>query len=541
MGRKKASLKGRGVDILFGGQAGEQSEQPAAQPVAVTVRPEPATPPGPTEAAPATSAETGRAPTMPNPFAEPSPAPLVSAATPAMETAAAGFNPFAEPAPASPSAAAPPVAEAAAAMPNPFAEPPPPAPAIAAVASVAGEPEMTRPHAEPTPAPEVENPLSHEALSGQPAAPISVSLPAEETPWLADEPPSIAEAVAPEAPSAAGAASIVLPSDPTLFKPAQYGGIAMSIEVMSGSSEYQPPTGMTQTGMKAVTVTESKQEASLEEVQKRIGLEHIKALSKRIDDLYTQLAGGAIANEDSAGVALVSLRTARDKELEDPRQFDEAEYLVNLVQYQISRSTSIQKVRRWSYSWGVPVLLYGSFWLIVFGAGVALSALGLIGKWLTDFGLGEELVATSSALFLSVMAGGLGGVLGLLYSLVRHASVQQDFDRQFLLWYFAQPLLGILMGTIVHLFLVAGLLQAFNATGPIAQAIGALGALAAAFRQNYVYAWMESLLKRFGERAEQPKTGAAAPTEAPPPAPQPEAAGAPALASEAQASSPGVG
>jgi len=556
MAKKKASLKGRGVDILFGGQAGEQAEQPAAPPAVVKAGPEPATPTGLAEVAPAVSGEAGRAAAMPNPFAEPAPSPSVSVARLAPETAAAGFNPFAEPAPAPLAPAALPVVEAAAAMPNPFAEPAP-SPSVSAAGPTLetaaagfnpfaepapappspGEPGMIRPYAEPPPTAtaEVENLLSHEALSGQPTAPISVSLPAEQTPWLADEPPAIADAVAPETPSAAGATSIVVPTDPTLFKPARFGGIAMSLEVMSGAGEYEPATGVTQTGMKAATVAAPKQEASLEEVQQRIGLEHIKALSKRIDDLYAQLAGGAIANEDIAGQALVNLRTARDMELEDPRQFDQAEYLVNLVHYHISRSTSIQKVRRWSYSWGVPVMLYGALWLVAFGAGFALSALGLIGKWLTDFGLGKELVDTSSALFLSVMAGGLGGVLGLLYSLVRHASVQQDFDRQFLLWYFVQPLLGILMGTIVHLFVVAGLFQAFNATGPIAQAIGALGALAAAFRQNYVYAWLESLLKRIGERAEKPET------EAPPPTPQPEAAAAPALASEAQASPPGVG
>ncbi|HET7090252.1 MAG TPA: hypothetical protein VFL17_16570 [Anaerolineae bacterium] len=467
MGRKKPSLKGRGVDILLGGSADEQPKGPAAQPVAVTAEPEPTTLPGSVEAAPGPGVEAGPGAPMPNPFAEPAPALPVYAAKPTTEAGVADFNPFAEPASVSSSAAARPIAEAAATMPNPFAEP---LPAAAA------------------------------------------------------------------APSAAEAASIALPSDPTLFKPAQYGGIAMSIEVMSGSGEYQPPTGVTQTGMKAVTLTSTGEQVSAEEVLQRIGSERIQGLSMRVDDLYAQVAGGAMANAEQAGEALSNLRTARDKELEDPRQFDEAEYLVNLVQYQINHSASIQQVRNWSYTWGVVVFIYGVFWLLVFGAGIAVSALGLVDQWLTDLALDEQTITTASALFLSVTSGGLGAVMGLLYSLNKHAAIQQDFDRQFLLWYYVQPFLGMLMGVIVNLFLFAGVFLV-DATGPAIQAIGALLAIATAFRQNYVYAWLESLLRGFERRASAAEERREA--EAPKPEVQPTTPTAP--AGEAQGSPAGVG
>lgn len=310
----------------------------------------------------------------------------------------------------------------------------------------------------------------------------------------------------------------------------------MSIEVMSGSGEHQPPTGVTQTGMKAVTLTSTGEQVSAEEVLQRIGSERIQGLSMRVDDLYAQVAGGAIANTDQAGEALSNLRTARDKELEDPRQFDEAEYLVNLVQYQINHSASIQQVRNWSYTWGVVVFIYGVFWLLVFGAGIAVSALGLVDQWLTDLALDEQTITTASALFLSVTSGGLGAVMGLLYSLNKHAAIQQDFDRQFLLWYYVQPFLGMLMGVIVNLFLFAGVFLV-DATGPAIQAIGALLAIATAFRQNYVYAWLESLLRGFERRASAAEERREA--EAPKPEVQPVTPAAP--AGEAQGSPAGVG
>jgi hypothetical protein len=186
----------------------------------------------------------------------------------------------------------------------------------------------------------------------------------------------------------------------------------------------------------------------------------------------------------------------------------------------------------------VTVFIYGVFWLLVFGAGIAVSAFGLVGRWLTSLGLSEQIITTASGLFLSVTSGGLGAVMGLLYSLNKHAAIQQDFDRQFLLWYYVQPFLGMLMGVIVNLFLLAGVILV-DATGPAVQAIGALLAIATAFRQNYVYAWLESLLRGFERRAVAAEERKEVPAEAPPPVVQPVTPAAP--AGEAQGSPAGVG
>ncbi|HLF26729.1 MAG TPA: hypothetical protein VJG32_10355 [Anaerolineae bacterium] len=484
MTKSKASLKGKGVDILFGGAVGPAQPTPAIpKPDARPVQPAPATNPFAESTADAAS---------PNPFAEPAPA-------------ATAPNPFAEPAPDT-------------ARPTPLVESPPasieatpPAESLLAESAVnpmpaaqafESSPDVSVPAVEPPAVDETS--FESEAVSGQPATSASTSLPPEEMPWLADEAAPLPDTGEP-APADSGPVSVPLPTDPTLIKTPKIGGLSMSIPVIPDSDTFEPPTGVTHTGLQVLAVSDVKPVASDAEVFKRLGAERPRALSKRIDELYAQIAGGAIASEARANKAMGHLLKARDKELEDPRQFDEAEYLVNVAQYSVSHEATVAQVRIWSYTWGVFVFLYGLIWLTVFGAGMGLATLGLVERWLATLNLEPAVITGASGFFTSVVAGGLGGVLGLLYSLFKHVAIERDFDRQFLLWYLVQPFMGILMGAIVHLFIVAGLFQLLDATGPAFVAIGALIAIAAAFRQHYVYAWLESLLKAFERSSEKSK------------------------------------
>jgi len=223
-------------------------------------------------------------------------------------------------------------------------------------------------------------------------------------------------------------------------------------------------------------------------------------LSRRIDELYTQVAAGAITEASQASETLLYLRQARDKALEDRRQYDEAEYLVNVAQFMVTRASNLQ---RWTVSYAVGIMLYGLVALAVLAAGLVLDRLGILANLIrpalpADLA-GLKNLAEVFTPYNTILWGGIGGVLGLMYSLLKHAAIQQDFDRQYVIWYYGQPFLGLLMGAIVHLFIVAGLFGLLNATSQEAQNIGqtlaALIAVAAAFRQNYIYAWLEWLLK----------------------------------------------
>jgi hypothetical protein len=287
-----------------------------------------------------------------------------------------------------------------------------------------------------------------------------------------------------------------LPGDPTLLKKGPtFVGMYTSLPTIEGAESFEPDTGLTQTDLNIVGISKTEQRVPEEVVLQRIGPERIQKLSKHIDDLYGEVTKGTIADVKRAGEALKYLRLARDKELEDQRQFDEAEYLVNVAQYLVIHAGN---VRQWSYTYGIVLLIYGVLWLLVFAGGLVLDELVL--NFFRTFMTVPPTATSMTDLFTpynTVMWGGIGGVLGLFYSLFKHVAVSQDFDRQFTLWYIVQPFMGMLMGAIVHLFFVAGVFQLVGATDPAFAAIGALLAIASAFRQNYVYAWLEAVLKNF--------------------------------------------
>jgi hypothetical protein len=270
----------------------------------------------------------------------------------------------------------------------------------------------------------------------------------------------------------------------------------VDFQPIENAESFQPPVEGTRRGFTVAAVSKVKPHFSDEEIARRVGAQRVEALSKRIDQLYVKVASGAITEADDASDAMLLLRNARDKELEDPRQYDEAEYLVNVAEYKVTHSTQI---RQWSYSYGIVIFIYGLIWLGLFTAGLIFDE--VLFQWFrTAFPGAVPAEATSMVDFFgpyeTIIWGGIGGILGLLYSLYKHVAIVRDFDRQFVIWYFIQPFMGILTGAIVHLFVVAGIFNLLNTAGPAVQAFGSLAALSFAFRQNYLYAWIEAVLKR---------------------------------------------
>ena len=66
---------------------------------------------------------------------------------------------------------------------------------------------------------------------------------------------------------------------------------------------------------------------------------------------------------------------------------------------------------------------------------------------------GSKSVSDLPFLLGSMVWGGLGGVLGGLYALVKHLSWERDFDRQYLMWYLTRPVTGVLVGAVVYILL----------------------------------------------------------------------------------------
>jgi hypothetical protein len=119
-----------------------------------------------------------------------------------------------------------------------------------------------------------------------------------------------------------------------------------------------------------------------------------------------------------------------------------------------------QQVRRWSLTWGVFILVYGLVCLI----GLLFSAL-IAMRWLPGLESGGYIASNLIlAAWPVAVAGGMGGVLSMLRNLYEHVSIARDFDRQHLMSYLVQPVLGAIFGFVIYLLLTTGFLTLDAAT-----------------------------------------------------------------------------
>jgi len=233
-----------------------------------------------------------------------------------------------------------------------------------------------------------------------------------------------------------------------------------------------------------------------------------KALHQQIDDLYKQVATEFSSPPEKAERALSLLREARQVLLETPEEYVAAEYRTMQVRAMLDR---VRESRKQSGHYGPRILVYETVWLVILLAGLIFAA--PFAGWLTRIAqigvVNEQAMLSIYPIFNTMIWGGIGGVVGALYSLWWHISDQQDFDRNYLTWYLVQPLLGLVLGGIVYLLLAGGfLLLQVNLQDPdastAARLIPYLTAVLAGFRQNFVYEQFNRLISLF---APPPRSG----------------------------------
>ncbi|HEX9926264.1 MAG TPA: hypothetical protein VGD99_26640 [Anaerolineae bacterium] len=235
-----------------------------------------------------------------------------------------------------------------------------------------------------------------------------------------------------------------------------------------------------------------RDEAIAMEVARYIGKERRRALDDQIEALYDEVAKELSVITDDAEFALRTLSEAQDIILEDPRQYDEALYRVAVVKTMIARKRNL---RRWSYTWGSFVFFYGLVWVIAFAVGfIATPTIREI------LGTGPGDVNAIRTAWFSALAGGIGGVIGIFYSLYWHVSMKQDFDRQYVMYYFVQPIMGFFLGAVIYFifqggFGAVGISGADAASNDVVVAIQVITGWVAGFRQRVVFEMIEKIVK----------------------------------------------
>jgi hypothetical protein len=384
-----------------------------------------------------------------------------------------------------------------------------------------------------TPAPRVEEaPPTPTYPSATPAPTVEAPSPPEMPPRRWEEaaygpPPRMPEpAPAEAAPTAPPGRPLVSPYDrpPPEIKP---GGYLVEHPVAVGEEAGLPTGVVPRKGREEQVEAERGEEIpsqispqiSERTVLGRLGEKRQSNLLNEIDSLFVE-AAQILSVDKGLEEALSLLRDARDISIERPRQFDQAEYRVAKVRAMLERK---QNISRWSLIYGYPVLLYEIVFFLL-----------LLGSLLLDHSL-AVFIANASGMVFSDMAslsmehifpywntmawGGIGGVVGSLYSLYWHAAVEQDFDKQYLMWYIVQPIMGIILGGIVYLIIASGFISVQVLAGqattfdeatktmanPAVKAFHSVVACVAGFRQRFVFEMLDRIVQVLTPR---PKTKA---------------------------------
>ncbi len=239
-----------------------------------------------------------------------------------------------------------------------------------------------------------------------------------------------------------------------------------------------------------------------EEIIRRISEDHFRDLEEEISRLYDIVPQALASDEEAANEALVALHEARGLLWMAPERLVDAEYQVNQVKTLIERH---RLSAEWGRVYGRRLLAYEVVWLFGLLAGFVALQLGqttIIGWVESIVGANADRTFTGVLIpFLnSLVWGGIGGVVGALYSLWWHVSEKQDFDKRYNMWYLVQPVMGFVLGGIVYLIIATGFL-ALQGTPPTAEAargvqmFPSLVAVLGGFRQKFVYELLERIIR----------------------------------------------
>jgi len=185
--------------------------------------------------------------------------------------------------------------------------------------------------------------------------------------------------------------------------------------------------------------------------------------------------------------AFEKLRQAQDTVLENVQQYEEALYKVFVINQMLITK---HNWKRWSYTWGIALFFYAIVWLVAL-----LSGFFMVFNTLPTVG--------GLTFWYAALAGGVGGCVTILYDLSWHVSVKNDFDRQYLMKYLVQPILGFVQGGVIYLIVGTGFLVINSITaqspdtysGAILSIQVVLG-FWAGFRQHVVYDLANSIGRR---------------------------------------------
>jgi hypothetical protein len=218
----------------------------------------------------------------------------------------------------------------------------------------------------------------------------------------------------------------------------------------------------------------------------------IDTLNREIADLHEEIRALLPVGHDQAERAQHLLDKAHTIAESDPERSAEVEYYMQQVRTIVERT---RQSRKWSDLYRSRLRIYLLAWAL-------LSAMTLTALLLSQFQI-EAIVAGATGAardaFVmlnfagglgSMMAGALGGALGALMNMGKHARTQYGFfDRKYGLRGLMLPIIGAIVGALIYT--VFGIVYFFAGVNPslsaVAMAVPALLAFIFGFSQESIY------------------------------------------------------
>jgi len=225
--------------------------------------------------------------------------------------------------------------------------------------------------------------------------------------------------------------------------------------------------------------------------------ERIDALWEEINDTYNVVIMDVRGYYRTTEAAIADLKRARELLLAGEAHFDNAEQLVKSVKAWLRLE---EKVRQWSRTRGTWLAIYLITWLMVLAGATLMSsrvfeaATQLVPQWM-------------AATFLPALYGGLGGVVGALWVLIKHIVKERDFDPIHTPWYILNPFMGVALGAITYFLLRASALILGTSPVSLGDPSEQFGlyflAIVVGFNQNVLWALIDQMIKAIIPPAEE--------------------------------------
>lgn len=205
-------------------------------------------------------------------------------------------------------------------------------------------------------------------------------------------------------------------------------------------------------------------------------------------------------NEKAKAVELFDkVQLGRNLLLAGSANYDEADRLIAEVELAVEMKL---KVISGSKRVGPWLFFYELAWLVLLG----WLTYSLVVSPISPAASVSASLININHLLTSLCWGGMGGVVGALFALWKHVAVEQDFDSQFAMWYFTNPIMGVALGGFVFLVIQAGFLSltAGAAGGEAIQSALVIYVLAwvSGFKQNVIYEIVRRILDVFKVNSE---------------------------------------